>query len=225
MNPIRHILPVCCPSVTNGAARILPPTSMRNARRSISSSSLDDFVGSDHQRLWNGQPKCLGGVEVDHQLELGGLLDGEIGRCGAFENLVDEVRGAATDFAKVSAVRHEPAGFDKVADPVDPRHAMLEGELYQLYPVSVGEGANRSDNTSDAILLHSCDGRIQILTPLDRDERQRNANLSRSGLQLAASFGRRGLGAGEHGKSRRSWQGLPQQFDELLAGAWRHIRQ
>ncbi len=31
--------------------------------------------------------------QIHDQLELGGLLDGEIGRLGAFENFIHEVRG------------------------------------------------------------------------------------------------------------------------------------
>ena len=36
---------------------------------------LDDFVGSQQQRLRDRQAKCLRSFEVDHQLELRGLLD------------------------------------------------------------------------------------------------------------------------------------------------------
>ena len=38
--------------------------------------------------LRNGQTDLLRGLEVDHQLELGRLLDRQIGRLGSFKNLV-----------------------------------------------------------------------------------------------------------------------------------------
>jgi hypothetical protein len=38
-------------------------------------SSLDHFVGALEHRLRNRQPEGAGGLEVDHQLEPGGLLD------------------------------------------------------------------------------------------------------------------------------------------------------
>jgi hypothetical protein len=40
---------------------------------------LDDLIRPLQQRPRNHQPECFGGLEVDDQLELGWLLDGEIG--------------------------------------------------------------------------------------------------------------------------------------------------
>jgi hypothetical protein len=37
-------------------------------------ASLNHLVGEQQQRLRNLQPKCLGGLQVDDQLELCGLL-------------------------------------------------------------------------------------------------------------------------------------------------------
>jgi hypothetical protein len=64
---------------------------------------LDDLVRSQQDGLRDRQAQRLRGFEVDDQLERGGLLDREIRRLYSFENLIDEVCGAATDFAKVSA--------------------------------------------------------------------------------------------------------------------------
>src|SRR5206468_4287489 len=36
---------------------------------------LDDLVRKDQERWWHRDPECLGSLEVDHQLELRGLLD------------------------------------------------------------------------------------------------------------------------------------------------------
>ena len=38
------------------------------------------------------EAKSLGGLEVDHQLELGRLLDGQVSGLGAFQDFVDESR-------------------------------------------------------------------------------------------------------------------------------------
>jgi hypothetical protein len=40
---------------------------------------LDHLIRPSEQRRWDRQAEGFGGLEVDHQLELGGLLDGEIG--------------------------------------------------------------------------------------------------------------------------------------------------
>src|SRR5262249_14511980 len=62
------------------AAATMPPAVRRNLRRSLISltppglvvrgvGSLDDLIGSQEQRLRDGEPEGLGGLEVDHQLE------------------------------------------------------------------------------------------------------------------------------------------------------------
>src|SRR5262249_28327262 len=53
-----------------------------------STGLFNDLVGAQQQRLRNRQAQRLGGLEIDHQLELGGLLDWEISGLGAFEDLV-----------------------------------------------------------------------------------------------------------------------------------------
>ncbi len=50
-------------------------------------------VGRAHEHaVGNHQLKRLGGVEIDHQFEICGLLDRQIGRIGALEDLVDVAR-------------------------------------------------------------------------------------------------------------------------------------
>ena len=55
--------------------------------------SLDHFVGAGEQRRWHDDAKRLCGLQIDHQLELGRLLDRQLGRVRTLENLVDEPRG------------------------------------------------------------------------------------------------------------------------------------
>jgi hypothetical protein len=47
---------------------------------------LNYFVGSGQQRLRDGEAEGLGGLEVDDELELGGLHDREVGGLFALEN-------------------------------------------------------------------------------------------------------------------------------------------
>ena len=55
---------------------------------------FDHLVCLEEDRLRNREPQRLGRFEVDDQLELRGLLDGEIGGLGAFQNLVHVGGGA-----------------------------------------------------------------------------------------------------------------------------------
>jgi hypothetical protein len=50
--------------------------------------SLDYLVDADQERLRDGEAESFGGLAVDEQLQLRGLLDGQVRRLGALEDLV-----------------------------------------------------------------------------------------------------------------------------------------
>ncbi len=72
----------------------------RNARR----SSLDHLVRPRQQRRRDRQAEGLRGLEVDDQLELGGLLDREVAGLGAPEDPVDVDRYASTQVVELFAL-------------------------------------------------------------------------------------------------------------------------
>src|SRR5207249_10392827 len=51
-------------------------------------SLLDHLVCLYQQRRGERDPEGLRGLEVEHQLEFDGLLDGQVGRLGALQDLV-----------------------------------------------------------------------------------------------------------------------------------------
>ena len=55
--------------------------------RKPADQSLDHLVRPQQQRRRDRQAERLGGLEVDDQLELGGLLDGEVGGFAPFRIL------------------------------------------------------------------------------------------------------------------------------------------
>src|SRR5258706_3934620 len=63
----------------------LPTTDSCTAAKLI----VDRLDGLREQRERHGEAQRLGGLHVDHQLELGRQLNRKIGRLGAFEDLID----------------------------------------------------------------------------------------------------------------------------------------
>src|SRR5215472_5516171 len=78
--PIVGSLLTCCARAASGHAAA-PPSSVMNSRRHL--------VGEREQLLWNLEAQRLGGLEVDGQFELRGLLNGEIGRLGSLQDAID----------------------------------------------------------------------------------------------------------------------------------------
>src|ERR1700692_1056394 len=74
-------------SLPSGRYSLLGPDFHRLDRTSFClAHSFDHLVGAQLHRVGKGQAECLGGLEVEHELELGGLHDRQVGRLLALEN-------------------------------------------------------------------------------------------------------------------------------------------
>jgi hypothetical protein len=73
--------------------------------------SLDQFVGAQHEASGNLVAYRLGGLEIDHQLEPGGLLDRNVGGLGAAQHLDQLARTLTTEVGKARAITSEGALF------------------------------------------------------------------------------------------------------------------
>src|SRR6202045_4695683 len=78
------------------------------------SDSLDHLIRPLQERRRDRQAEGPGGLEVDDQLKLLGLLDREVGGLGAFEDLIDVDGGTLIHVREIWAIRHEPAGLDNL---------------------------------------------------------------------------------------------------------------
>src|SRR5262249_60804762 len=50
---------------------------------------FDHLIRPQQQRRRDGEAEGLGGLQIDDELELGGLLDGKVRRLGALEDAID----------------------------------------------------------------------------------------------------------------------------------------
>src|SRR5262245_24026851 len=95
------------------------PSTMRAfsiTRSCTAFSLLDHVVGLEQQRRRDRQAEGPGRLEVEAQLELGRLLDGQLGGLGPLEDPVDGEGGAPVELALLGPVAHEAPGHDEAAD-------------------------------------------------------------------------------------------------------------
>ena len=71
--------------------------------------SLDHVIRPLQERRRDREAERLGGLEVDDQLELTGLLDGEVARLRALQDLVHVSDCPRVHAGQVRAIRDKPA--------------------------------------------------------------------------------------------------------------------
>src|SRR5260221_8424394 len=87
-------------------------------------SLFDDLVRNGENARRDGELERLGGIQVDHELELGGPQDGQIRRLCAFEDAAGVDADHAIAVREICAVGHQPAGHGPFADIVYDRKSM-----------------------------------------------------------------------------------------------------
>src|SRR5262249_54954582 len=73
-------------------------------------SWIDHLVRLEQHCLRDRQPERSRGLEVDHQLELGRLLDGEVTGLGALEDLVHIEGATPCGFEEARPIRNQASG-------------------------------------------------------------------------------------------------------------------
>jgi hypothetical protein len=79
------------------------------------------------------------GLEIDHQLELGGGFHGKVGRSGASQDSIDVGGGALKQIAAISAIRDEAAGIHELSEPVNGGQSAHRREVHEASSVGDGE--------------------------------------------------------------------------------------
>src|ERR1700716_3990560 len=110
----RPALPECpfYPQQQTSSAR--PGLSERCQTRK-SAALFDHVVGAGEQCRWHNDAKRLCGLQIDHQFELGRLLDRQVGRLRTLENLVDEDGGPTKKISNIGPVGQKEARLGQLS--------------------------------------------------------------------------------------------------------------
>jgi hypothetical protein len=177
---------------------------------------LDHLVRPEQQRRRDGQPEGLRRLQVDDELELGGLLDREVARLGALQDLIDLGGGPPEVLPSVGPVRHEATGLRVLLHRIHRRQAALCRQLHD--PCSVGEEhiSPEGDECASPVFGHCREGTGEIAgSPRFQHLK---LHLQRSGRDLCLSQIERVGWNGrirEHGHAGDSGDGLLEQLQPL----------
>ena len=100
---------------------------------------IDHLIRPRQHIRRNRQADLFRGFQIDHKFKLRCLLHRQIGRFGAFQDLVDVNSRAPIQVIEVRPVGHETALFDKLLLKVNSRQPVFAGKLDD--PLSFGEKA------------------------------------------------------------------------------------
>src|SRR5262245_25519404 len=135
----------------------------RAPKKSSLAALLDYLVGAPEDRRWDRQPERTRGLQIDDELELGRLLDWQLGRSGPLEDLVDVHGGAPPLVVHIRRIAHQAADHHVVPVSECGRQPMLQCEVGQKAGViATGLRGRVNENGADATLRHRREGSVVI---------------------------------------------------------------
>src|SRR5262249_26403694 len=129
-------------------------------------ASLADAIRPSHERRWDRQADTFRRLQVDRQLELGRLLDGQVAGPGTLEDLVDVYGGPPPEPGRARPIGHEASGIHEIGTRVDGREPVLLGEPCDLAPVRERDGIRPGHEQGfGAACRHRREGAIELARP------------------------------------------------------------
>ena len=88
----------------------------------------------------NRQPKRFRGLQIDHEVELRRLFDGQIAGLGALDDSVDVAGGPPIEIRQIRSIGHEQARSGVFLERVNGGQTMLEGQIRDPLPLHEEQG-------------------------------------------------------------------------------------
>src|SRR3954451_24551363 len=146
--------------------------------------SFDDLVGADQDRWRYCEVRGPGRLEINDKLELGRLLDGDVGRLPAFENEVDNLSAAPPLLAMIGAVGHNAACLYELAVAVDSGQVQTGGDRGNFGPLAEGERVLEDRKAASSCGLAGLELRCNLLRRADLEGPELYLRDMRCGLEL-----------------------------------------
>src|SRR5262249_16969191 len=155
-------------------------------------------------------------TQIDDELELGRLLDGEVGGLCAPQNLVHILGGTPKQVGEVRSVGDQTARFDVFREIGHRRQPQAERQDDDAYPVSVYERIATDVKGVRAALERLKDGRNVLRSP-NFECGDLVAKTSGRCLNLAHfQHGVPGFGIGQDRQAAKTGDNLAQEFEALV---------
>ena len=82
---------------------------------------------------WHVNTKCFGGLDIDYQFDLCGLLDWQVGGLLTLENPTGVGSGQTMRICKTASVAYQAAGLGVLAERIDRRRGVAGSQRGKLF--------------------------------------------------------------------------------------------
>src|SRR5262245_51122782 len=181
-------------------------------------ASLDHLVGEREQRRRNLETERLGGVRIDEKLDLGDLLNRQIGGLAALQDSPGIYAGLPVRFRGAAAIAQQPAGRDELARVEDRDHPMSDRQCSKPAASADVERIGSDHQSTGAQLGQLREGRVEIAVAPGLQEMK----LEVESADRRARFRNDGAGIGivrvdQQRNSARRGRQLSQELEALRA--------
>ena len=137
--------------------------------------SVNDPIRAQQKGWRDRQTERLRSLEIEHELESGGLFDRKIGGPGALEDLVDIDGGSPDKVATEGSVGDEPTALHILPQLVHDGQPILRREGNDPVDVTLMDGVGGHQERGGTTLLHCTKRRLELFAIAHLDRLQRDA--------------------------------------------------